>query len=121
MASLKSLLETTMLKLGSSGSQVKDSAKVEISGLVANAYNYYTAPCDGFLVQDITSAPTGDESYLWFRQGSWMANSARAIGVGKSQYMYSPVPKGVTCRFQFMGYDISKCAAYFLKSVGGAL
>lgn len=127
MASLKSLLQAAMLKVGSASGQASTDVITVVSSFTAEgsfAQGAYIAPSDGILYAR-AGASTG-RGYVQVGNGVSVSTDAEQVMSQSNTDSDSaraciPVKKGRTASYQFIARTgvLKFCVLYFVKSVGG--
>lgn len=124
MATLKTLLETALLKVGGVGSMPSTDSADFISISTSNpsgGYKTYTAPTDGWLCL-LLSVPTENDTKARLSSVAGTIDS-----IGSTVFMDTtdgvtiisiPAKKGTTLKY-YWGSSMSTATLRFLKSVGG--
>ena len=127
MATIKQLLERTMLKIGSRAGGITSSAIVvdSVPSLTTSPYaKSYTAPCDGYLsvrVATPSSHVTVAALYGLSEDGGNIGQSAYSPGSSQAKSCIF-LKKGSNALY-VLGFSgtINGLYVYFLKSVGGGV
>ena len=117
MATIKSLLEKVMLRLGSRGGR-NSNENVDITvNQNSNELQGFTAPTDG--TYEAEALAENDNGYMWLDDGSCNRWSCRALFANGSMVFSFPVKKGAVARLQWVGLKNRRLR--FVKSIGGGV
>lgn len=125
MASLKSLLQTAMLKMGSNGAQAGSEVIQLFSQetISSNVIKTFVPPCDGYIYLR-AGAATG-KGYLSCSNGAPATSSEGAIVQSNTNadsaraLVYVKKGRQVAYSFIVRTGTLQYCTATFIKSVGG--
>ena len=115
MATIKSLLEKAMLRLGSRGGRSSEEYVFITVDQNITDFQPFTAPTDGTYVAQATA--TSDDGYIWMNDGSGNGWSCRALFNNGALVFSFPIKKGATANIQFVG--LKNRSLKFTKSIGG--
>ena len=115
MATIKSLLEKAMLRLGSRGGRSSEEYVLITVDQNISDFQPFTAPTDGTYVVQATA--TSDKGFMWMDDGSGNDWSCRALFENGSLIFSFPIKKGATAHIQFSG--LKDRTLKFTKSIGG--
>lgn len=115
MATIKSLLEKAMLRLGSRGGRNSNEQVALTVDQSSSEFQMFTAPSDG--TYEARSVATSDDGYAWLDDGSGNSWSCRALFSGGSISFSFPVKKGTSAGIQWV--NMKERSLKFVKSIGG--
>lgn len=115
MATIKSLLEKAMLRLGSRGGR-NSNEQVDLTvNQSSDEFQRFTAPADG--TYEASATATVDNGFMWMDDGSGNNWSCRALFVNGSLIFSFPVKKGASAGIQWS--SMKNRTLTFVKSIGG--
>ena len=115
MATIKSLLEKAMLRLGSRGGRNSDVQVFITVNQSSEGFQWFTAPTDGTYEAD--GIATSDVAYMWLDDGSYNNWSCKSLFNNGSMIFSFPVKKGARAGIQWI--HIKERHLTFVKSIGG--
>ncbi len=115
MATIKSLLEKAMLRLGSRGGRNSNESVWITVDKSSDKSQQFTAPTDGMYVA--MARAVNDTSYIWMDDGSGSIWACRALFTNGSITFSFPVKKGATASIQWV--SMTESGLLFVKSIGG--
>ena len=117
MATIKSLLEKAMLRLGSRGGRSSGEVVNMTVNQSGSEFQWFTAPTDG--TYSVEALATDDNAFVWMSDGSSNSWSCRALFANGSIAFSFPVKKGASAGIQWTE-SMTNRALKFVKSIGGS-